>query len=174
MKPAVPRASEALVRAATAADLDAVAAIEAATFSSPWSRRSFGYLIGADIAHFLVAVLNSDVAGYAVVYFGGDQSELANLAVAAPYRRRGIGRLLLESAMTRARARGAREMFLEVRASNHGAQELYASKGFQPVSRRRAYYSAPVEDALVLRADLRASSPPPDAIGERGDGRETR
>ncbi|HEX7120762.1 MAG TPA: ribosomal protein S18-alanine N-acetyltransferase [Gemmatimonadaceae bacterium] len=159
MTPAAPRASEATVRAATTADLDAVAAIEAATFSSPWSRRSFGYLVGADIADFLVAELGSVVAGYAVVYFGGDQSELANLAVAESYRRCGIGRLLLESAMARARARGAREMFLEVRASNHGAQELYASKGFRPVARRRAYYSDPVEDALVMRADLASVEP---------------
>lgn len=144
------------IRPATLADVDAVAAIEAVSFSAPWSRRSFADLVDSRVVDFLVAEVESGIAGYAVVYHGGEHCELANLAVAAAHRRRGVGRLLLETAMARAAAKGAREMFLEVRASNEGAQQLYASEGFRPVSRRRAYYSAPVEDALVLRAELRA------------------
>lgn len=149
---------ELVIRPAAPADVDAVADIEAATFSSPWSRRSFLDLVDIPVVDFVVADAGDAIAGYAIAYGAGEQSELANLAVAERYRRGGVGRRLLEDVMARAAARGARAMFLEVRVSNRGAQELYARYGFLAISRRRGYYDKPVEDALVLRADLRAGS----------------
>jgi ribosomal-protein-alanine N-acetyltransferase len=44
-----------------------------------------------------------------------------------------------------------RELYLEVRVSNEGAQSLYAKNGFVQVGQRRNYYIEPLEDALVLR-----------------------
>jgi ribosomal-protein-alanine N-acetyltransferase len=38
-----------------------------------------------------------------------------------------------------------------VRPSNSVARKLYERLGFRPVGRRRRYYQAPVEDAIVLR-----------------------
>ncbi len=60
--------------------------------------------------------------------------------------------MLVEAALARVRRRGARECFLEVRESNLAAQSLYAQCGFEPVGKRRRYYSNPPEDALVMRA----------------------
>jgi ribosomal-protein-alanine N-acetyltransferase len=45
-------------------------------------------------------------------------------------------------------------MTLEVRESNSAALALYASRGFAAVGRRRRYYRDPIEDGLLLRADL--------------------
>jgi ribosomal-protein-alanine N-acetyltransferase len=145
------------IRGACSDDLDTIAALEASTFSQPWSRQSFADLAATPFARILVAASAAGaVVGYAVVYFASDQSELANLAVAVTHRGQGIGRRLLDGAISEAMAHGATAMFLEVRASNAAAQRLYESAGFEQVGVRRRYYQQPVEDALVLRAELRS------------------
>ena len=62
----------------------------------------------------------------------------------------------MKAVLTRAADRGVREVFLEVRVSNVGAQKLYHRYGFEEVGRRRNYYLEPVEDALVMRRELTA------------------
>jgi [ribosomal protein S18]-alanine N-acetyltransferase len=169
------------IRRATAADLDAVVAIERVSFSDPpWSRSSFAALLDDPQVQFLVTTVRDGVqdpgsgvrglapdsgavpvtgsgdgiAGYAVTWVVFDQGDLSNLAVDPGLRRRGIGRRLLEAAIDSARAAGAYALFLEVRESNAVALRLYASRGFSRVGRRRRYYRQPAEDALVLRLDL--------------------
>jgi ribosomal-protein-alanine N-acetyltransferase len=142
------------IRPATADDLDDIAAIERAVFNDPWSRRSFVDLVDEHQVIFLVAVDDGAVVGYAIVLIAGVESELANLAVGRLLQRRGLGARLLDEAMSGARARGAVEMFLEVRASNAAAIRLYSSAGFQAVGRRVRYYARPIEDAIVMKAGL--------------------
>jgi len=153
---AVPDPSAAFaIRAATGMDIEAVAAIERIVFADPWSRRAFADLLSAPHVIFLVATDETDtVAGYAVVLAVGEESELANLAVAHEVQRSGVGRRLLAAVREAAMARGCRRMFLEVRASNVAAEALYRSADFRPVGRRPRYYARPVEDAIVMRADL--------------------
>lgn len=94
------------------------------------------------------------LVGYAAVWTIVDQAEIGNVAVAPESRGRGAGRALVREALNRARERGGRECFLEVRESNSIAQTLYESFGFVAVGRRRRYYNSPVEDALIMRVDL--------------------
>jgi [ribosomal protein S18]-alanine N-acetyltransferase len=141
-----------LVRSMRAEDLDAVCRIEEETFTMAWRRSTFGGLLSRRDADLLVAEAEGAVMGYAVCWSVGDQAELGNLAVAEEARGRGVGRALLEAGMAAMRARGAAEVFLEVRASNLGAQRLYRSHGFEEVGRRARYYTHPAEDALVFRA----------------------
>ena len=82
-----------------------------------------------------------------------DESEILTLAVYPGQRRRGIGSLLLRTAMDRAAARGAVSMFLEVAVTNHAARALYDSHGFIEAGLRPRYYSDGT-DALVLRSTL--------------------
>jgi len=91
------------------------------------------------------------VAGYVVALVASDQAEILNLAVNPSERRGGLGGDLLDAAFGALVARGAREVFLEVRESNVAALALYRSRGFAGLSRRGSYYRNPVEDALVLR-----------------------
>lgn len=142
------------IRRAEDRDLDDVAAIERAVFNDPWSRRSFVDLVHARRVAFLVAADADTVVGYAVVLLTGVESELANLAVARLMQRQGVGKRLLRRALKAARDGGAKEIFLEVRASNASAITLYSSEGFQAVGRRVRYYARPVEDAIVMRAPL--------------------
>jgi len=88
--------------------------------------------------------------GYSVVFQVADEAELANIAVAASARRRGVAHALLGALLDRAGRDDVRSMFLEVRESNAAARALYERFGFTGMTRRRGYYRRPEEDALVL------------------------
>jgi len=131
-------------------DLRGVMAIENQAYSVPWSRATFDGLIDRHDADVFVATAYGRVVGYAVCWAVIDQAELGNIAVAAPWRRRGVASRLLEAVLERQRERGVKQVYLEVRATNRAAQKLYERFGFEPVGHRAAYYSQPTEDALVM------------------------
>lgn len=147
-------------RRATPADVDGMVAIEAHSFSDPWSRYALRSAVDSPALVVTVAELaggpgaRPEVGGYSVVARAADEAELLNLAVAGAARGHGIGTSLVERAIAEAIQWGARAMFLEVRASNAAALELYDRAGFREVGRRTAYYRRPVEDALILRREL--------------------
>jgi ribosomal-protein-alanine N-acetyltransferase len=143
-----------LVRAMAERDLDVVIRIEMASYSVPWSETTFRGLLRRTDAELIVAEADEQAVGYAVFWQVLDQGELGNVAVDPQWRRRGVGRRLVREVMERAGRRGVRELFLEVRPSNRHARLLYEDMGFTAVGRRRAYYQAPVEDAVVMRAWL--------------------
>lgn len=142
------------VRPMTEDDLERVCAIENRSFSVPWKRRTFSGLLPRDDAELWVAETGSDILGYLVLWFVTDEGELADLAVDPEYRGRGIGGFLVGRAVERARTRGVRSLFLEVRASNERALSLYRSRGFNVISVRKGYYTKPREDALVMLKSL--------------------
>lgn len=148
-----------LVRAMREPDLASVMRIELASYSVPWSEATFRGLLRRRDAELIVADGEEGLVGYAVFWQVLDQGELGNVAVDPQWRRRGIAHRLLHEVMDRARERGVRELFLEVRPSNHGARQLYEKFGFTAVGQRRAYYQAPVEDAVVMRAWLTRDAP---------------
>lgn len=142
------------IRAATAADLGAICEIERASFSDPWSLKSFRDSLAHDFVRMRVIEDDGVVAGYAVVWASSVECELANLAVNPARRGAGLGAQLLDAVLREMHGEGLLVMFLEVRASNAAARHLYASRGFHEVGARSNYYKDPVEDALVLRRDL--------------------
>lgn len=142
-------------RKMTLRDVQRVAAIEIATFSSPWTADSFAGLLerpGCEL--WVLEDSESGVVGYAVLWCIADQGELANLAVAESHRNEGHGSYLLRRMVEVARERGVERIYLEVRASNRAAAELYRSFGFVEVGRRKKYYDRPVEDALLMSLEL--------------------
>lgn len=144
-----------IVRPVSAGDIHQVLEIERASFSDPWRERSFASLVDDPRVYF-AALTDGDsrVLGYVVAWFVLDEAEIANLAVAPAARRHGVGATLLDAAIEAARERQITSVFLEVRESNSAARELYASRGFAEIGRRRNYYRRPTEDALVLRLTL--------------------
>ena len=138
-------------------DLQAVLAIEHASFSLPWTEEMFlRDLERGDLAEILVARWTEageppPVAGFLCYWVVQDEMHINNLAVDPRRRRRGIAAALLAAGLERARARGARHAFLEVRASNAAAQVLYRRAGFEAAGTRQRYYSHPTEDAVIMR-----------------------
>lgn len=94
-----------------------------------------------------------ELLGYAGLWFGDGDADLLTVATLPAARRRGVATAMIAHLLRRARRAGCTAVLLEVRASNAGAQALYRRLGFAPIGRRRRYYLAPVEDALVMRAD---------------------
>jgi ribosomal-protein-alanine N-acetyltransferase len=135
-------------------DLDAMMEIENASFTAPWSRKSYEDLWSQESIEVWVGWLGEELASYYLVQTVGAEQELHTFAVKAGLRRRGIGRAMMEHLIGRSRARGVKQIFLLVRPSNREARELYKSMGFMGIGIRRNYYRDNFEDALVMLLDL--------------------
>ncbi len=157
-----------MIRVATAADLDAIMLIERRLFpTDAWSAEMMAAELASPHGRYLVdveAVADSDVreAGEVVVGYGGVRalrgsadSDIQTIALDAEHRGSGRGRALLRALLAEAAGRGAREVFLEVRADNPVARALYLSEGFAEIGRRAGYYQPDDVDAVTMRLDLR-------------------
>ncbi|MFC7406544.1 ribosomal protein S18-alanine N-acetyltransferase [Georgenia alba] len=149
------------LRPLTLEDLDRIMELEAELFGrGAWSRGAYvEELTVAPDRTYVAAVVGQRVVGYAGLA-GGDEAQVMTVGVEEAYRRRGIGGLLLDALLAAAREQGSSSALLEVRASDTGAQRLYAAAGFVPIGRRANYYQAEHEDAVVMRAPLRRGPGP--------------
>jgi ribosomal-protein-alanine N-acetyltransferase len=132
-------------------DVPAVHEIEKLSFRTPWPAHAFEQeLRGNRLARYVVARAGDAVVGFAGVWLMVDDAHVTTFGVHPDWRRQGIGRQLLLNLYELSVALGARQMTLEVRVSNTGAQALYRSFGFEIVGRRPHYYTDDGEDALVM------------------------
>ncbi|HEY7770881.1 ribosomal protein S18-alanine N-acetyltransferase [Longimicrobium sp.] len=152
------RAASFHVRRCREGDIARVLEIEISSFTMPWKEDTFRGLLKRTDSDFLVAEMDGDVVGYAAAWTVLDQAELGNVAVAPEARGAGVGGALVDAVVDHVRDRGAAELFLEVRVSNEAAKSVYRQRGFTGVGRRRAYYSHPTEDALVMRLRIQSFS----------------
>jgi ribosomal-protein-alanine acetyltransferase len=143
-----------VIRPADPADLDALLAIERASYpDDAWSAELMAAELANPHGHYLVAVDDAGaVAGYAglLAPIGTGQGDIQTVTVAPHARRQGLGRALLVRLLDEAARRGAQELFLEVRHDNAPAQALYRDLGFEQIGVRRNYYGHGV-DALTMR-----------------------
>lgn len=122
-------------------DMRAVLDIEYKSFPDPYPPSLLGSLYEAHPDGFLVAELNGEVVGYVIgALRWGRTGHIMAIAVDPLYRRRGIGRLMMEEIIRRLRVRGAREIGLEVRKGNLTAQRFYAKLGFEKRGEVPYYY----------------------------------
>lgn len=139
----------------TAAHLPQVAELEKVCFpADPWSGDLFRAALESPHTAILLAEgEDGAVLGYAVLSVVLDEGNLDNIAVAPHCRCQGVADALLSALADFGRA-NLSVLLLEVRASNLPAIALYEKHGFVPVGRRKDYYDAPREDALLLTLDL--------------------
>jgi ribosomal-protein-alanine N-acetyltransferase len=132
--------------------IDAILAIEEASFTSPWTREMYlAELDNRGVSHFYLAKTPlGEVVGFCSFWHVLEELHINNLAVLPAYRRSQIATTLLRRVLEDGVGLGARRATLEVRRSNEPARLLYEKFGFSVAGVRRAYYSHPVEDALVL------------------------
>jgi ribosomal-protein-alanine N-acetyltransferase len=131
--------------------LRSVSRIEQTTSGRPWSLGLFmGELAMPESREYLVARVGSQVVGYAGMMLVVDEGHITTISVDPAWQRRGIGRRMLLQLARRGIERGVRQLTLEVRVGNTGAQALYQAFGFAPAGVRKAYYVENSEDALVM------------------------
>nr|WP_166990205.1 ribosomal protein S18-alanine N-acetyltransferase [Microbacterium chengjingii] len=148
------------IREATLSDLDAIMALERLSFApDDWSSESMTREIESEHTMYLVAfagaqLAGAQLAGYAGVLApsGSTDADIQTIAVAPDHRRAGLGRELMSRLIAHAASARAKAVFLEVRADNPGAQQLYRSLGFGELGVRPRYYRGGI-DAVVMKLD---------------------
>jgi ribosomal-protein-alanine N-acetyltransferase len=142
----------AFARVTDAADIDAVAALEAESFTNPWTREQLEREVRqSDVARvYVLRAADGALVAFCACWIIFDELHINTIAVTPALRRRGIAKRLMAEVFAAARAEGARGATLEVRESNEPARRLYEQLGFSVEAVRPNYYSHPVENALIL------------------------
>jgi len=144
------------VKPAEEFDLELLYELEGLLFEgNAWSLESLRSCVTEENQIALVARDGDDAPlGYLTGALLPDGAELFRIGVLPWQRRLGVGRAMLDCFFDAARAAGASRVLIEVRESNATARAFYASVGAIEVTRRRRYYRAPEEDAIILEITL--------------------
>lgn len=134
-------------------DIPEVLRVEAMCFATPWPRNAFqNELTENKLAHYFVGRADDAIVAYGGLWVILEDAHITTVAVKPSHQRKRFGERILIHLLDEAIERGACWVTLEVRESNHGAQELYRKYGFTVVNTRRGYYSDNDENALVMWA----------------------
>lgn len=133
---------------ATPEDIADIANIEKACFSCPWSGNAIRESMTAGTA-FYTARIKNKIVGYMGLSKIAGEGYVTNIAVPPEYRRKGIGKALLQYVINDCENQ-LEFISLEVRVSNGAAISLYNKFGFVEAGRRRRFYTHPDEDALIM------------------------
>jgi [ribosomal protein S18]-alanine N-acetyltransferase len=142
------------IREAGVPDLEPIMAIESVVFANDaWSPEAMRSELGSGHTYYLVVESAGEIVGYSGLLAPqrSTQADIQTIAVAAKARRNGVGRALMAAMIAEARERGARELFLEVRADNPNAQALYEQLDFEQIAVRVGYYQPDNVDANVMK-----------------------
>lgn len=140
-----------IIRKMTMDDIEQVIAIDRVSFSLPWPERSFRFeLTDNPASRCWVAEVDGKLVGMIVAWLLVDEVHVATIATHPDFRRQGIARKLLSHTLRQLREEGAQSSFLEVRASNFAAQEMYRKFGYEESGLRPRYYRDNDEDAILM------------------------
>ena len=142
------------IRPMTQNDCEQVAAIEAVSFSMPWSLKAFTDTVEKDNFRYFVAEEAGEILGYCGFLFVLDEAEIPNVCVKSSARKQGVGKKMMNEMIEEAKKLGISTLFLEVRESNVAARALYKSLGFAEDGIRKNFYEQPVEHAILMSKAL--------------------
>ncbi len=152
------------LRELSASDISSAAEIEKLCFSSPWSESTLLSELQNPLNKFYGVFFENTLAGYIGFQTVVDETSVFNVAVAPEFRRNGIGKALVEKMISEAKGAGANVIFLEVRAGNLPAINLYEKEGFVFFGLRKNYYENPTENAFIYRLAFDGSQESEDPI----------
>ena len=140
-------------------DLDAVAALEAACFTNPWTRDMLATELERNqfARVYVVRMPAVPVAAFCACWLVVDELHINTIAVAHEHRRKGLAVALMRHILADVAREGIRRATLEVRASNEAARQLYAQLGFLVAAVRPGYYTHPIEDAVIMWCEMSPS-----------------
>ena len=135
-------------------DVAEVAELEKKIFPDAWSENAILETWKQRQTMLLIALEDRKIIGYLILYFVLEDGEIARIAVADEYRRKGVaGKMLRELALL-CRENGVNRLMLDVRESNEAARAFYVKQGFEIDGIRKNYYSNPVENAVLMSVPL--------------------
>ncbi len=121
---------------------------------NPWSLKAFCDCLTAPYQGYAL-VDNDHSLGFAILLYVLDEATLMDIAVSDSERGKGFGKALLKYCVADCRERGMASLWLEVRATNEVAKQLYTGFGFELIEQRKNYYLSldgqGREDALIMR-----------------------
>ena len=136
-------------------DLNKIYDLELESYDFPWTKEILRDCILYKYDSFIV-FFNENLVGYVIAKITYPETHILNLTVKKNFRKKGIGKSLIELIISEARLRNSENIILEVRAGNTEAQSLYKKLYFQIIGTRKNYYESENgrEDAYVLKLDL--------------------
>ena len=134
-------------------DIPAVVAIEKQSNPGPWGVDQFQAELDNPCAAVHLLTVQDEIAAFVCSWKILDELQIQNVATAPCFRRKGYADRLLRHVVQQAVADGATRVFLEVRAGNRAARQLYEKMGFSSSGSRHNYY-ADGEDALLMKLEL--------------------
>ena len=142
------------IRAMTAADIPNVVLLDALAGDARWTEGQWTAELAKPTAQCRVATSATNgtpgIVGFAVGWVIRPELQIASITVHPAFRRRGLGRQLLNALLQEATRQGCHQSTLEVRAGNAPAQGLYRAAGFVPTGVRRDLYTQPKDDAILM------------------------
>lgn len=141
------------IRSATSKDVSAIVQLEQrAPTAAHWTPEQYDKMVSHQIV--LMAEEAGKLCGFICANLIAGEWEIENVVVGAEFLRRGVAGELMRKLIQRAGNDAATAILLEVRESNVPARGLYLKHGFREMGRRRGYYGAPTEDAILYALRL--------------------
>ena len=115
---------------------------------SPWTANQVAEVLRSDVNSCALAEDRSQLVGFLVWQETDFEAEVLQIAVLPSYQGQKIATALFDFLPA------DKEIFLEVRESNKPALLFYKKEKFKEIARRKAYYHAPMEDAIVMKREI--------------------
>ena len=115
---------------------------------SPWTADQVAEVLRSDVNSCALAEDENRLVGFLVWQETDFEAEVLQIAVLPSYQGQKIATALFGFLPA------DKEIFLEVRESNKPALLFYKKEKFEEIARRKAYYHAPVEDAIVMKREI--------------------
>jgi ribosomal-protein-alanine N-acetyltransferase len=151
-------------------DMAEVLEIEQTSFEFPWQEEDFVRCLRQRNCIGMVCEHDDRVVGFMIYELHKTRLHILNFAVASQYRRRRIGRQMVDKLAGKLAAARRSRILLEVRETNLAAQLFFKACGFRAVSVLREFYEDSPEDAYLMQYRYRPAA----AIPEFGQNRISR
>lgn len=124
-----------------------------------WKSEDYCEEIDREDSLVLIAKTKNKTIGFLAARSTTEETDIFNIGVSPKYQKLGIGGSLLNNLLERVRKTLVKSIWLEVRESNLEAIGFYRKKGFRQIQIRKNFYAQPVENAIVMKRELRNSIP---------------
>lgn len=137
----------------TKEDVSSIIEIEKENFSDGWNESLLNSAFDSGRFYALSLIDENQTLGIITYSIAQDTADIEGVVTVKQFRRKGVGKMLVQQVLDSLKAQGVGKVFLEVRASNEPAKNLYHSKGFLDISLRKKYYQDG-EDAIVMLKEI--------------------